>query len=73
MTPADMIAAAEARARDAEKNLASCVATLNEHRSRTGGVPNPEVIALAHVQAVLSQTYAHLAVAKATVDGSADA
>lgn len=64
MTPEALIAEAEANLRHAQGNLASCVAALNEARSERGGVPNAEVIGLAHVQAVLAQAYAAVALAK---------
>jgi hypothetical protein len=67
MTPAELLHAAETRLTDAENNLASCIASLNEHKTRRGGVPNPEVVQLAHAQAAVAQTYATLAMAKAGI------
>lgn len=64
MTPEELLRAAEAKLRDAENNLAACVASLNVHKSQHGGVPNSEIVALAHAQAALAQTYATLALAK---------
>lgn len=65
MTPEELLRAAEVKLRDAENNLAGCVASLNQHKSR--GVPNQEVVALAHAQAAVAQTYATLALAKAGI------
>jgi hypothetical protein len=66
MTPEELLHAAEAKLRDAENNLATCVASLKEHAGRHGGgVPNSEIVALAHAQAAVAQTYATLALAKA--------
>lgn len=65
MTPTELIAAAESRLRDAENNLAGCVASLNIAKTRHGGVPNQDVVALAHCQAAVSMAYTSLALAKA--------
>lgn len=67
MTPEELVAAAEANLRSAEKNLATCVASLNDAKKRQGGVPNTEVLALTQVQAVLAQAYSTLAMAKTTM------
>ncbi|MEV6633905.1 hypothetical protein AB0M54_24450 [Actinoplanes sp. NPDC051470] len=64
MTPEQLIAAAEAKVVDAERNLAGCARSLEAHRARAGGVPNVEVIALAQTQAMVAQAYATLAMAK---------
>jgi hypothetical protein len=67
MTPTDLVAASEAKLRDAEGNLASCVRALNDAKSKHGGVPNYEVVALTQAQAMVAQAYASLALAKAIV------
>jgi hypothetical protein len=64
MTPEELISAAESGLADAERNLASCVDSLRVHRERGGGVPNSEVLAVAHAQATIAQAYAALAMAK---------
>lgn len=67
MTPEELLLAAEARLRDAEKNLATCVASLNDAKTRSGGVPNWEVVAIVQAQAAVAQAYATLALAKAGI------
>jgi hypothetical protein len=67
MTPQELLRAAEAKLRDAENNIATCVAALNAHKARQGGVSNQEVIALADVQAALAHAYATVALAGAGV------
>jgi hypothetical protein len=64
VTVDELINAAEAKLRDAENNLASCIDSLNTHKARNGGVPNHEVIGLAQAQATVGQAYASLALAK---------
>lgn len=64
MTPEQLIAVAEAKVADADRNLASCAASLEAHRQRAGGVPNVEVISLTHAQATVGQAYSALAMAK---------
>lgn len=66
MTPADLVAAAESKVRHAENNLATCANSLIEAKRIHGGVPNTEVMMLAQGQAMLSQAYSSLAMAKAT-------
>lgn len=70
MSPTELVAASEAKLRDAENNLALCVASLNDAKRRYGGVPNEEVVALAQAQAVLAQAYSNLAIAKTVLDGA---
>lgn len=67
MTRPQLIRAAEAKLRDAENNLATCIQSMSAHKARGGAVLNTEVIALTSVQVALAQVYATLA----TV-GSAD-
>lgn len=71
MTPDELIRAAEARVRDADNNIASCVEALNKHKASRGSVPNTEVIAMAHAQAAVGQAYAVLAIAIARAAGGA--
>lgn len=66
MTPDELVLAAEAKLADAERNLASCANALTAHAVRSRGVPNSEVLALAHAQTTLGQAYATLAMAKLT-------
>jgi hypothetical protein len=63
----DLIAAAEAKLIDAERNLAGCATSLAEHSKSRGGVPNAEVIALSQAQAAVAQAYASLALAKSGI------
>lgn len=72
MTPDELVRAAEARVADAEKNIASCVDVLNEHSAQRGGVPNSEVLALAHAQAALGQACATLAMVKTVIAAPAE-
>lgn len=68
MTPEELVRAAESKLRDAENNLATCVASLNAYKAtHRGGVPNQEVVALAHAQAAVAQGYASVALAKAGI------
>lgn len=60
-----LIAAAETKLVDAERNLAGGASSLEAHAKSRGGVPNAEVIALAQAQAAVAQAYAALALAKA--------
>jgi hypothetical protein len=60
----DLITSAETRLADAERNLASCAASLDAHAKSHGGVPNADVIALSQAQAAVAQAYAALALAK---------
>lgn len=65
MTAGELLAAAERKAQDAELNLKSCADSLSAHARGGRGVPNQEVIALAHAQAVIASAYANIAWAKA--------
>jgi hypothetical protein len=63
----DLIAAAEVKLIDAERNLAGCATSLAEHSKSRGGVPNADVIALSHAQATAAQAYAGVALAKSVL------
>ncbi len=67
MTPQQLVAAAEAKLSDAEKNLAGCCNTIQAQLDKGRGVSNAEVIALAQLQTLLGQAYATLAMAKAAM------
>ncbi|GIF08654.1 hypothetical protein [Actinoplanes siamensis] len=63
----DLISAAETRLGDAERNLATCLDSLNSHKRQHGGVPNLEVVSLSQAQAAVAQAYASVALAKSCV------
>jgi hypothetical protein len=67
LTAEELVASAEVRLADADRNLASCAASLQAHRQERGGVPNAEVVALVHAQAAVAQAYAAVALAKSGI------
>lgn len=71
MNPQQLIETAEAKTAEADRNLVSCVESINAHRDAGRSVPTTDVIMLAHAQAGVASATSALAMAKAGVSMAA--